>query len=350
MIAQIRQRLVGYLFNLLYVAGRRYAVYDQSGYVEQHRTPDERATGFDWTLYQVMVSDRARVGAYRKDIEALVPGRTVLEIGPGPHAALTVLAAEAGAASILSIEANEWAAAEARRRVRRFGDRVQVVAGHTDQLSDEIVGQPRPFDILLIECYHAIASQERVVETISSLRARGWSFDTVISKGFTTFVAPAAGPSSSRMTWLERLVGGWPAGRRAADAAMAERWSSLHGDLAAVAARRLAPAVAWQWCDFEGDGRLNTEATLRFPVERVEDFAGLQFFNHFDFHHGHLDTGETPTDWGVYFVPMAFDDAARPGSGPGELVLRTSQPDPEQPSLVELVVEVSGVSTRSLRL
>ena len=131
MFAQSGQRLIGRLFDALYVAGGRYAVYDQSRYVEAHRTPEKRATGFDWTLYQVMVSDQARVGAYRKDIEARVAGRTVLEVGPGPHAALTIIAAEAGAASILSIEANGWAAEEARRRVRRFGDRVRIVAGHT---------------------------------------------------------------------------------------------------------------------------------------------------------------------------------------------------------------------------
>jgi hypothetical protein len=349
MIAQAGQRLLGHVFDMIYVAGRRYTVYDQSRYVAQHRTPDERATGFDWTLYQVMVSDQARVDAYRKDIEALVAGKTVLEVGPGPHAALTVIAAEAGAASILSIEANEWAATEARRRVRRFADRVQVVAGHTDELGTEVIGEPRHFDVLLIECYHAIASQERVVETISALRRRGWSFDTVISKGFTTFVAPAAGPSSARMTWLERVVMGWPVDRPSADAAMAKRWSSLHGDMTAIAARRIAPAEAWQWCDFEGDGRLITADTLRFPVDHVERFAGLQFFNHFYFHHGHLDTGETPTDWGVYFVPLDLDAGSR-RTGPGELVLRTRQPDPEHPSSVDLVVELDGIPTQSRRL
>ncbi len=350
MIVQTGQRLLGRLFDVLYVAGRRYAVYDQSRYVEAHRTPDERATGFDWTLYQVMVSDRARVGAYRKDIEALVAGKRVLEVGPGPHAALTIIAAEAGAASILSIEANDWAAAEARRRVRRFGDRVRVLAGHTDQVSDEAVGASRHFDVLLIECYHAIASQERVVETISSLRRRGWSFDVVISKGFTTFVAPAAGPRSTRMTRLERLGMGWPSRRAAADAAMAERWSSLHGDMSEIASRRLSPAQAWQWCDFEGSGQLSTVGALRFPVDQVGHFAGLQFFNHFHFHHGRLDTGETPTDWGVYFVPIRLDVPPDRRTGAGELVLHTRQPDPERPSLVDLEVELDGVSSSSLRL
>ena len=350
MIAQAGQRVLGRLFDLLYVAGRRYAVYNQSRYVEAHRTPDERATGFDWTLYQVMVSDQARVGAYRKDIETLVAGKRVLEVGPGPHAALTIIAAEAGAGSILSIEANSWAAAEARRRVRRFGDRVRVVAGHTDQVGDRVVEGSRHFDVLLIECYHAIASQEQVVETISSLRRRGWSFDMVISKGFTTFVAPAGGPRSGRMTRLERVAMGWPSARAAADAAMAERWSSLHGDMTEVASERLAPAEAWQWCDFEGSGQLSTAESLQFSIDQVERFAGLQFFNHFHFHHGHLDTGTTPTDWGVYFVPISLDLPLSRRTDRGELVLHTRQPDPEHPSVVELAVELDGVISPALRL
>lgn len=350
MFAQTGQRLLGRLFDVLYVTGRRYAAYDQSRYVEAHRTPDERATGFDWTLYQVMVSDRARVGAYRKDIEKLVAGKRVLEVGPGPHAALTIIAAEAGAASILSIEANGWAAEEARRRVHRFGDRVRVLAGHTDEMSEQAVRGSRHFDVLLIECYHAIASQERVVETINSLRRRGWSFDIVISKGFTTFVAPAAGPRSDRMTRLERLAMGWPSGRAAADRAMTERWSSLHGDMTEIASRRLGPAEAWQWCDLEGDGQLSTVEALPLSVDHVERFAGLQFYNHFHFHHGHLDTGETPTDWGVYFVPIKFDVPLVRRTGVSELVLRTKQPDPERPSLVELTVELDGISSTSLRL
>jgi hypothetical protein len=224
------------------------------------------------------------------------------------------------------------------------------VAGHTDQLSDQAIGGPQHFDVLLIECYHAIASQERVVETISSLRRRGWSFDTVISRGFTTFVAPAASPSSARMVRLERVAMGWPPGRRAADAAMATRWSSLHGDVTEIASRRLAPAEAWQWCDLEGDGQLNTAETLRFPVGHVEHFAGLQFFNRFHFHHGDLDTGDTTTGWGVYFVPISFDEAVSRRTGPGELVLRTTQPDPVQPSFVELSVELDGANARGLRL
>lgn len=348
MIAQAGQRLLGYGFDRLYVAGRRYAVYDQTPYLERHTTPDQRATGFDWALYQVMVSDRGRVEAYRQDIASLVTGKTVLEIGPGPLAVLTVLAAEAGATSVVSIEANAWAATEARRRVRRYEDRVRIVTGHTDELDLDAAGVPRHVDVLLIECYHSIASQEQVVETVAALRRRGLSFDVVISKGFTTFVAPAAAPTSGPMSVLERLVLGWPARRSAADAAMTERTSSLHGDMVDIASRRLAPAERWQWCDFEGDGSLGSAETLRFPVGRVEQVAGLQFFNHFHFHHGTLDTGASATHWGAYFVPVPLGLAG--WTGPGELVLTTHRPVPDQPSITDLEVELAGVRSATVRL
>lgn len=350
MISQVGQRLLGYGFDRLYVTGRRYTVYDQTRYLESHSTPDDRATGFDWALYQVMASDRARLHAYRRDIATLVTGKTVLEIGPGPHAFLTLLAAESGATSILSIEANDWAAAEARRRLRPFADRVRVVAGHTGEVSDATMGEVRHFDVLLHECFHSVASQEQVIESIAGLRRRGFTFDTVISKGFTTYVAPATGPSSAPMSVAERVLMGWPPGRRAADAAMAVRRSTLHGDLPRIAAQRLAPVQKWQWCDFEADACTGTAGTLRFAVDHLERAAGLQFFNQFAFHHGDLDTGETATHWGVYFVPLPLDGAPAGCHGAGELVLTTRQPDPLQPSVVDLAVELAGVRSPAVRL
>ncbi len=344
------QRFLGYGFNRLYVAGGRFTVYDQSGYIERHATPEQRATGFNWTLYQLMASDRPRVEAYRRDIDDLVPGRSVLEIGPGPKAVLTSLAAAAGAESILTIEANQWVASAARRRLRPYGDRIRLLAEHSDELSDADLAAPRHFDVLLMECYHPIASQERVVETIASLRRRGLTFGSVTSRGFTTFVAPAAAPRSASMTVAERVFMGWPPGRRAADAAMAERWSSLHGDLTAARSYQIAPPQEWQWCDFEGDGQLGTAATLRFEVDRIEDFVGLQFFNTFEFHTGRLDTGRVATHWGIYFIPMPLHPGSPGPSGPAELVLTTVSTDPDRPSYVELTVSADGCEPTTLRL
>ena len=331
------------------MAGRRYTVYDQTDFFERFPTPELRSTGFDWALYQLMVCDRPRMEAYRADIADLVPGRSVLEIGPGSHAVLTVCAADAGAASILSVEANAWAAAAARRRMRRYADQVQILTGHTDRVTGDELGEPRHFDVLLLECYHSIASQEAVVETVTDLRRRGFTFGAIISSGFTTYVAPAIGPRSAPMTALERVAMGWPARRRSADAAMVRRRSTLHGDMVEIASQRLGTAQQWQWCDLEGDGRLDTATTLRFDVERLGDVAGLQFFNRFDFHHGALDTGTTATHWGVYFLPLPLGLPAG-SDGPGELVVHSAQPVPNQPSVVELVAEAAGVATAPIRL
>lgn len=341
------QRAIGRLFDRVYVNGDRYCCVDQTPYVDEHSTPDQRAVGFDWALYQVMIDDEARVEAYRRDIEALVPGRTVLEIGPGPAALLTRIAAEAGAAEIVSLEANEWASGEARRRTSQYRDRVRLVTRHSDDVVIEDTGGRTHFDVLLLECYHAIGSQERVVETVNALRRRGFSFDTVISRGFRTVVAPAAAPVSGPMSSVERLLLGWPMNRAKADAAMVRRFSSLHGDMDLISSRCLAPARCWQSADLQDATEVDTAQTLTFELRRAQDYAGLQFSNVFDFHTGELDTGATPTHWGAYFVPLPV---AHDRVGPATLTLTTRCLDPARPSLVELHVELAGVDSEPLRL
>lgn len=341
------QRALGRVFDRVYVEGGRYCCFDQTPYLHQHPSPDERAVGFDWLLYQVMIDDKARVEPYRRDIEALVAGRTVLEIGPGPVALLTRIAAEAGAAEIVSLEANDWVTREARRRTARYGDRVTVVTRHSDDLLPEDTGGRTHFDVLLVECYHAIASQERVVESLATLRGRGFSFDTVISRGFTTVVAPAAAPPSGPMLGVERWLMGWPMKRAEADAAMAQRFGSMHGDMDLIARRRLAPTQRWQAADLEDATPVETAQTLTFELERAEDYAGLQFSNVFHFHTGELDTGTTSTDWGVFFVPLPVGHSHR---GPATLTLTTRCLDPGRPSLVELRVELAGASSEPLQL
>jgi hypothetical protein len=341
------QRALGRTFDRLYVNGSRYACYDQSRYLSLHPTPEQRAVGFDWTLYQVMSGERARVRAYRRDIEATVRGRTVLEIGPGPTAVFTRIAAEAGAELVVAVEANAWVAAEARRRVRRYGSRAIVLARHSDDLDPAELGGRRHFDVLVVESYHAIATQEGVVEALTRLRDNGFTFTEVISRGFSTYVAPSAAPLSVPMTAAERMAMGWPATRRRADAAMAQRTSSLHGDMARIAARRLAPSQLWQQADFETGTGLTTATSLTFGVARAEDYAGLQFFNRFQFHHEVLDTSTTPTSWGVYFVPLPVPGAR---AGTASFTLSTRLPDPGRSATVELRVELDGRRSTPRRL
>ena len=350
------QRALGRAFDLLYVNGSRYVCYNQTRYLTKHPTPKLRAVGFDWTLYEVMAGERARVSAYRRDIEATVRGKTVLEIGAGPTAVFTRIAAESGAALVVSVEANAWVADEARRWVRRFGSRVEVLARHTDDLDPAEVAGRRHFDVLVVESYHAIAGQEGVVETLQRLRDHGFTFGEVISRGFSTYVAPSVAPVSGPMTTVERVAMGWPASRRRADTAMARRTSSLHGDMSRIASRRLAPAQLWQQTDFETGGGLMTAASLTFDIDRAEDYAGLQFSNRLHFHHEVLDTGTTPTSWGVFFVPLPIvDPAAERGrrslpAGPAVLTLSTRLPDPGGSATVELRAELAGRRSAPRRL
>ena len=52
--------------------------------------------------------------------------------------------------------------------------------------------------MLVVESYHAIAGQEGVVETLRRLRDNGFTFTEVISRGFSTLVAPPPPPSQDR--------------------------------------------------------------------------------------------------------------------------------------------------------
>ena len=109
------QRAMGLWFSRRYVEGERYACYNQTADEERRKTAAERRTGFDWLLFQVMLSDQARIDAYRRDIAATVPGKRVLEVGPGPAAVLSRLCLDAGAASVLSVEGDPWVAEHAER-------------------------------------------------------------------------------------------------------------------------------------------------------------------------------------------------------------------------------------------
>ena len=115
-----------------------------------------------------------------------------------------------------------------------------MLTRHSDDLEAAELAGRRHFDVLVVESYHAIASQEGVVETLTRLREKGWTFTEVISRGFSTYVAPSAAPVSAPMTAIERLAMGWPARSRRADAAMEERTSSMHGDMTRIASCRLA--------------------------------------------------------------------------------------------------------------
>ena len=345
------QRLLGWLFYRLYVRGGRYACYNQTPQLHRYPTALARSTGFDWLLFQVMISDRARVAAYRRDVVRAVEGRRVLEVGPGPIALMTRFAVNAGARQVISVEGNPRVARSAvrwLRKVRHSDDRVRVIAKFSDDLTAADVDGDQHFDVLLIECYHSIAAQERVAETIAILREHGFSFDSVISRGFVTYVAPAVAPPASPLTRPERIGLGWPGRGDRAAAAMQASASTVHGDHRLIDSLKLDQGQEWQRCDFEASGEVTTAGELSFAVTVREGFAGFLFWNALMFDDEILDTGRTSTGWGVFFLPTPVGPSGSRGSGP--VVLRTTVPDPRKPSAVVLTAEVGGLRSEPVRL
>ena len=85
-----------------------------------------------------MLADSARNAAYVQAIEAMAPGKRVLDIGAG-SGLLAMIAARAGATSVVACERDSMLAATARAIVAANGlaDRVTVLAVHSSQLDRE---------------------------------------------------------------------------------------------------------------------------------------------------------------------------------------------------------------------
>ena len=341
------QRATGMWLSRRYIEGGRYACYNQAPDEKRRATAAERRTGFDWLLFQLMLSDQARLSAYRRDIAATVPGKRVLEVGPGPAAVLSRLCLDAGAASVVSVEGDPWVAEQAERRLlreRRHAGRWRIVpALSTDLTVDDVDGDPH-FGVLLLEVYDTIACQEHVVETVTDLRRRGFSFDAVVSRGFETWVGPTAAPPAGLLTRAERILFGWGAGSDAhVERQLRQRRSTLHGDLNLIKRLRLASPKAWQSADFETAEPAHTEPVLTFDLTDPRRYGGFLFHNRFLFYKGALDTSTTSTHWGVYFVPLpllpdTISDTRR-------VTLRTTVADPTRPSSFTLQAEAAGTTS-----
>jgi predicted nicotinamide N-methyase len=338
---------MGAWFSRRYIEGGRYACYNQTADEERRATAAERRTGFDWLLFQLMLNDQARIVAYRRDIAATVPGKRVLEVGPGPAAVLSRLCLDAGAVSVVSVEGDPWVAEYAQRRLlreRRHAGRWRIVPTmSTDLAVDDVDGDPH-FDVLVLEVYDTIACQEHVVETVADLRQRGFSFDAVISRGFETWAGPTAAPPASPLARVERLMFGWGVRTEEhVERQLRQRRSTLHGDLNLIEGLRLAPPKEWQSADFETGEQAHTESVLTFDLIDPRRYGGFLLHNRFLFHNGVLDTSVTSTHWGVYFVPLPLPPEAVGDTR--RVTLRTVVADPTRPSSFTLRAEAAGTES-----
>mmetsp|Transcript_126759 Transcript_126759/g.253413 ORF Transcript_126759/g.253413 Transcript_126759/m.253413 type:complete len:350 (+) Transcript_126759:44-1093(+) len=137
-------------------------------------------TNLDAAAHDRMGMDDARMGAYTEAIQRAVPGRTVLDLGTGPHALLALLCARAGAKRVIAVEVVPAAAALARKAVAASGlsEQVVVLEGHSALLT-----LPR-VDMVVHEIVGNIATEEGVAAALADLQGRpevvdshavGWS-------------------------------------------------------------------------------------------------------------------------------------------------------------------------------
>ena len=114
-----------------------------------------------------MIRDRRRVEAYRAGIERLAPGRRVVEVGCG-SGILSLLAAKAGASSVVAIEESEIAGlARAMVVANGFEEVVEIVTANSrDVTLDE------PAEVLIHELFGSDPFEENFLSIIADARDR----------------------------------------------------------------------------------------------------------------------------------------------------------------------------------
>ncbi|MDB5370316.1 MAG: hypothetical protein JWP20_1874 [Roseomonas sp.] len=112
---------------------------------------------YDDLAYGAMAGDETRNAAYRAAFARHLPGRTVLEIGPGAEAVLSRMAIAAGASKVYAVEINPVIAEQARARLRAEGlaDRVEVITGDITTVT-----LPVRADVCISEIVGAIGGAE----------------------------------------------------------------------------------------------------------------------------------------------------------------------------------------------
>jgi len=133
-----------------------------AGRILYHRIP---------TYHYAMLRDRPRNAAYRHAIEALAPGRVVLDVGTG-SGLLAMLAARAGAAHVHACEANPMLATTAREIVAANGltERITVHSCHSGRL-DRVRDLGGGADLVVSEILAHDLLGERVLPSLAHARA-----------------------------------------------------------------------------------------------------------------------------------------------------------------------------------
>ncbi|CAM2010579.1 non-ribosomal peptide synthetase [Acanthopleuribacter pedis] len=122
---------------------------------------------YDDTLYHTMAAHEQRNQCYQRAFAKVLPGKTVVEIGPGPEVILSRLALEAGATHVTAIEYLEETYLKAKQRVAELGleDRITLIHGNAME-----VDLPEKVDYCISEIVGSIGGSEGAAKLINDAR------------------------------------------------------------------------------------------------------------------------------------------------------------------------------------
>jgi predicted RNA methylase len=220
-----------------------------------------------------MLADPARVGAFRRAIEARVaPGAVVLDLGGGTGV-LSALACRAGARRVYMMEAGP-VIDFARELLKANGLAERVVTLHGQSIDSTL---PEPIDVIISETIGVAAFDEGILSSVLDARrrfGRPGSPPVVIPGQLAMWAAPVSDPALH-----ERLVGRWGAPLSEAtgyDVRTLRARAPHHLYIRRVMREHLvAPGVELARVDLATLAEPFVEGTARFPFERGATVHGL---------------------------------------------------------------------------
>jgi amino acid adenylation domain-containing protein/non-ribosomal peptide synthase protein (TIGR01720 family) len=122
---------------------------------------------YDDIVYGSMAGDESRNARYLATFERLLPGKTVVEVGPGPELILSRLSLQAGARKVYAIELlpETYVKAKATLEALGLGDRITLMHGDA-----RFVELPERVDYCVSEIVGAIGGAEGAAKIINDCR------------------------------------------------------------------------------------------------------------------------------------------------------------------------------------
>jgi hypothetical protein len=248
-------------------------------------------------IHRRMLSDSARVDAYRSAIEEVVqPGMSVMDAGTG-SGVLACLAARSGATRVFAVDASD-VVEQAEETVSRSGLNQQVTVLRADFATVQL---PEPVDVLVTETFGALALAEGASDDLDACRARNVKPDgVVIPHTLELWLAPVSNPDVE-----EEVLGPFRAvpGVDLSGLAEAARHRAVTLQISPeslASPGQLLSRVPWP------TGGVPVEGSLQFEVAPCTLFGFAGWFRIELSPSVALGTGpdDPPTHWGQVFFPM----------------------------------------------